>query len=300
MKRTTQILAGTMAALMLTTSLSTGAFADPLASAPKPVQVTIGAQAPDVRAPDVDITRKNGLFEAGYSKDGISYELKIKPDGTLQSIGEEVTYRPMPVSDRNDAIGDVASLTEDIADFAMAGNHGAVEDALIRYRDGLGEIRGMMDEATAAGSAKSLAAIEAALAANDMSGVAIAASDSFKTLELALDKTSLTVPLEVSMLDYVGFRLKAMAGAAKPDWAAMGTVVKEADGYWSVLEPTVKDKGLRDLMTSIHQGLSGAVAAKDAGMLSFAAQMELDAVDLLEHHFVAAWKIGAGAVAAAD
>ena len=300
MKRSTRILAGAMSALMLSTSLSTAAFAGPLSGAPKPVQMTVGAQAPDVLATDVNFTKKDGIFEAEYSKDGISYELKIKPDGTLQSIGEEVTYRPMPASDRNDAIGDIASLTEDIADFAMTGNRGAVEDALAKYRDGLGEIRGLVDDATATATAKSLATIEAALAANNMSGVAVAASDSFKTLESALDKTALTVPLEISMLDYVGFRLKAMAGAVTPDWAGIGAVVKEADGYWSVVEPMIKDKGLRDLMTSIHDGLAGAVAAKDPGRLSFAAQMELDAVDLLEHYFVAAWKTGAGAIADAD
>lgn len=295
MNTRSRIVAGGLAALMLSTAAVVPLSAEPLSGAPAPVKVAVESFAPDVAADRIDVRKMGPGYEATFRRSGVTYELTLKPDGTLANIGEEVLYSPQPVSPRNDAIGDLTSMTEDLAEFAMAGDRARIEDALGGYRDGLGEVRAMLDDPSGALLAEQLGAMEAALGKGDFAGIALAATDSFKTLEQALDPNALVVPLEVSMLDYVGFRLQSLASYPSPDWAAMTAVADEANGYWNALVLRVGNKGLRDLMTSVQAGLDGSVAARDLDQLRFAAQMELDAVDLLEGHFDAAWKTGAGA-----
>lgn len=297
MKTSSRIIAGGLAALMLAAAATPRLHAETLSAAPAPVRMAVEAFAPDI-APDAVELRKQGIgYGANFRREGVRYDLRLAPDGVLLAVGETVVYRPQRASPRNDAIGGLASLTEDLAEFAMAGEAGRTADTIARYREGLGQVRPMFDQASATALAERLAVMEAALGRQDLGSVALAATDSFRTLEMTLDKTALVVPVEVSMLDYVGFRLQSLAAAPAADWMAMKAVVDEADGTWRTLSPQVEDKGLNDLMTSVQAGLEGSIAAQDLGQLRFAAQMELDAVDLLEHHFDLAWKTGAGAVA---
>lgn len=67
-----------------------------------------------------------------------------------------------------------------------------------------------------------------------------------------------------------------------------------------MIAPNVNDTGLKDLMNTIHAGLVEAVERKDPAQLAYAAKLDLDAVDLLERHWVEAYKTGSGALPAAD
>lgn len=104
-----------------------------------------------------------------------------------------------------------------------------------------------------------LQAMETDLAAGNLDGVAISAVDNFKLLEHSLDQKALVAPLDVSLLDYTGFKIATIAGSAKQDWAVAGSTVHESAGYWKVLEPRIESKGLRGLMNSIRDGLVTAV-----------------------------------------
>lgn len=74
-------------------------------------------------------------------------------------------------------------------------------------------------------------------------------------------------------------------GDQKPDWTKIGEAATESAGFWQRIGSKIKDKGLRDLMNTLNEGKKRSVEARDRMMLDFAAQLQLDAVDLLEKGF---------------
>lgn len=127
--------------------------------------------------------------------------------------------------------------------------------------------------------------IEEARASGDDHTVAVSAVEAYRVLIGALDREGLVVPAEVSLLDYAGFKLGVQARAAEPDWAAMTRTVGEAEGWWATIDGDVTETGLRDAVDTAVRGMRQAVEAKDTEWAGFAAQVDLDLVDLLEHYF---------------
>jgi hypothetical protein len=265
---------------------------------PEPVRKSVKVIAPDIASDAIKIktgTTCETLVE--YVDDrGVNFELAIAPDGTIQRIDETLRYRPLPTSSRNDRIADVASINEDIVEFALAGDAGRVRKKFIDLKAALLKLRSDVHEATYQAVSDELAGIEAALGQSDMTGVELAAVEAYRTLEQEMAVRDRVAPIEVSMLDYSGFKLSAFANAKKLDWAAIQVAADEAKGFWSLLQPSVTKKGLKDLMNTIHAGFEEAVQRQNAAQLAFAAKLELDAVDLLEGHFADAYKTGAGAL----
>ena len=54
---------------------------------------------------------------------------------------------------------------------------------------------------------------------------------------------------------------------------------------WQAIQEKVANKSLRSVMNTAMAGLSQAAGAQDIAMASFAAQVVLDLVDLLERQF---------------
>ena len=101
-----------------------------------------------------------------------------------------------------------------------------------------------------------------------------------------LKADALKIPKEVALLDYAGYRLQVLAATERPDWAAMSKVATDAETWWQAIAKTkVSEKNLRAAVTSAISGLKQATQEQNLPMLKFAAQIDLDLVDLLEGHF---------------
>ena len=91
-----------------------------------------------------------------------------------------------------------------------------------------------------------------------------------------------TIPLDIGLLDYTGFRIVADARDPKPRWDD----VREALGYahqrWNAVKPRIRDAKARDDFDKALVWVQEALAAKDAKSLERAANHELDLVDILE------------------
>ena len=91
-----------------------------------------------------------------------------------------------------------------------------------------------------------------------------------------------TIPLDIGMLDYTGFRIVADARDPKPRWDD----VREALGYahqrWNAVKPLIADAKAKDDFDKALVWVQEALAAKDAKSLERAATRELDLVDVLE------------------
>ena len=177
-----------------------------------------------------------------------------------------------------------ASAAEDMVDFALAGERARVETKLNELRSQLPQLQQALGEKAATEIERRTGEIESALGRDQLVEAALLANETFRTIVEARGPVG-GVPLEVSLLDYSGFRLKALASAGQPDWSAVAGAAQESGGWWQQLIGRIQDKGLRDLMNTLQEGLSQAVTEKNAAQLAFAAQMQLDAVDLLEKAF---------------
>jgi len=115
--------------------------------------------------------------------------------------------------------------------------------------------------------------------------IALKSPEVYRTLIEALDRSSLKVPAEVSLLDYVGFRFLAVLHAKPGDWPDLQEATKYAQKNWDAIKSRVTDKGLREAMDITIAGLIKACTLKNADMALFAAQVNLAQVDLLEAFF---------------
>ncbi len=58
-----------------------------------------------------------------------------------------------------------------------------------------------------------------ALKAADFTSVALAGAETYRALQESVDAKARQIPLEVSLLDYSGFKIEALSRATSVDWA---------------------------------------------------------------------------------
>lgn len=147
---------------------------------------------------------------------------------------------------------------EGLTETALGGNAGKIEKALKSAGADRAATRALLPHAAAA---QFDARFEEALSAqqkHDHLAVSLAAAELYKLVASALDPATLTIPREVSLLDYVGFRTKALLAAAQPDWPAIAATAHEANGYWGKIRDRVTDAKLRSAMEQAQQDLASA------------------------------------------
>lgn len=111
------------------------------------------------------------------------------------------------------------------------------------------------------------------------------AVDSYKAISEELDTSTLKIPKEVVILDYIGFKLLALLKQQNVDWNLIKITSNEGVSQWENIKIQTSDKPLRNVMDTAIQGIQVAVNSKNMDMLRFAAQVDLDLVDLLEGYF---------------
>jgi hypothetical protein len=147
--------------------------------------------------------------------------------------------------------------------------------------------RSILPGAAAASLDTRLAAVAAARQAQDRTGLALAAVETYRNLVSSQDAASAQVPIPVSLLDYAGFRYDALARAPNPDWAAMEQTARFAGDQWRALAPSVTSPGLRGIVPQSIGAMSAAASQHDAPFAHSAAATELALVDLIEEHVAA-------------
>jgi hypothetical protein len=180
-----------------------------------------------------------------------------------------------------------ASTCEDFIELVASGDAPAATAMAGDMRKAFAAISKRLPEAGRADLAARLAAIEAANGRGDGEAASLEAVEAFRTIIVAANDKKPPVPLDVSLLDYSGFKLSILASAKATNWPAVEASAQEAHGFWQRLSSRIKNKGTADLMATIDKGLQRAVADHDGPGLAFAAKLTLDAVDVLEQQFAA-------------
>lgn len=119
----------------------------------------------------------------------------------------------------------------------------------------------------------------------DRGAMAIRSIEAYRLLQESIDHGNRPVPVEVAMLDYAGFKLKALLLLTHPDWKQIANTTQEASAWWDAVESQITDKVLREAMAQTIAGIKDASARKDLKLLSFAVELDLILVDGLEMFF---------------
>ena len=129
--------------------------------------------------------------------------------------------------------------------------------------------------------------IRDAWAAKDRSALAVQSIEAYRLLQEAVPRGPRAVPVQVAQLDYMGFKVNALPASNSVDWTRIADTVREAQTWWTAIEPQTSDATLKEAMNRTLLGMKEATDQKDAKVMRFAADMELILVDGLETFFLA-------------
>ncbi|MDQ6683668.1 MAG: hypothetical protein M3Z16_00940 [Pseudomonadota bacterium] len=132
-----------------------------------------------------------------------------------------------------------------------------------------------------------VAGMRDAWTAKDRSALAVQSIEAYRLLQEALPRGPRAVPVQVAQLDYVGFKVNALLASSSTNWSQVADTVREAQAWWSAIEPQTSDATLKEAMNRTLLGMKEASDQKDAKVMHFAADMELILVDGLETFFLA-------------
>lgn len=124
----------------------------------------------------------------------------------------------------------------------------------------------------------------AALGNGERTAAAIAAVESFRVLVSAQDDSA-ALPVDVSLLDYAGFKFDALTRSEPVDWNQAAEVAGFARDTWVRLSGRVSAPGLRGAVESALSGMDEAVRLQNEGAAHIAVSDELALVDALEEFF---------------
>jgi hypothetical protein len=130
-----------------------------------------------------------------------------------------------------------------------------------------------------------LDAVQAALRSDDRAAVTRNAVEAYRIFVTAETREPNGVPLQVSLLDYAGFRMQADLQAAEPDWEDFENALSFAEQQWSEIETKIIDLELRESFAAELNHVRIAAKDRNTSAAKESAGAELDQVDLLEKYF---------------
>lgn len=182
----------------------------------------------------------------------------------------------------NETLLSAMSPFEDMVEFALASDDSAVSKSLTAADLQAAGVNKVLNTSAASQFATLMADLHRAVTDKDHQKTASSAVAIFRLLIDNLHAEGLKEPREVSLLDYAGFKLRVLASTRNPNWQEIRKTVAEVAGWWKVIASKVSQKGLHDAFGTTLRGLDDAAKVENLLMLRFAAQIELDLVDLLE------------------
>jgi hypothetical protein len=212
--------------------------------------------------------------------------------GTVEPVFAEATafagvpaQRATSVDARQKLLDDVASLNEDLVEFALDGNAVKIGETANAIEASMPKLRAAVPAATFTAIESRVREQRTGVKTGNGTATALASVELYRLLQEAIDPRSRTVPVQVALLDYAGFKILALAKGGAVPWASIDATVKEAASFWKPVEPRIGSVALRNMMGSIMTGLVDASAAKNPAYAAFAAKTLLESVDLLEGQF---------------
>ncbi|MHB8789516.1 MAG: hypothetical protein ACYDBT_06510 [Desulfobulbaceae bacterium] len=188
--------------------------------------------------------------------------------------------------DNNGLILDGSSAFEDLTEAAFMGNSKGIALALQTYEKQSGRIEPILPAHRLTRLRELIDSIWTATNKRDYAVVALQATEAYRTLIESLDRSNLSVPMEVALLDYAGFKFQALLMAKPIAWDTLRETGNQARDNWLALKEKISDRKLGEAMDLAIEGMNSAQQSRNAETAVLAARIDLALVDLLEASFI--------------
>ena len=188
---------------------------------------------------------------------------------------------PPPAPERRAALIAAAERFENLTEAAFSTDPREVANRTVLANAAGAAVRNGMSPDHGAGLDAALGKITLAVQTKSAVDLSLASNDAYRAV-LSEAGGEPTVPLDIGLLDYAGFRILAEARDPKPRWDDVRETLGFANQRWNAVKPLIRDAKVRDQFDRVLVWAQEALAAKDAKSLERAANNELDLVDVLE------------------
>lgn len=198
---------------------------------------------------------------------------------TVQEAATASAVPPEPLA-RSTMLA-AAEAFENLTEAALAADPKSIGAELALARRESGAARPFLDASTLGEIARLEIRLSDAVGQDDPVEVSLAANE-FYRLFITAAHGEAKIPLEIGLLDYVGFRYRADSRAQPPRWQDMAQAHAYAEEQWRAVRPQIADRQTADRFDAVIMAMGLAVEDKDARAAASAANDELEQVDVLE------------------
>lgn len=185
-------------------------------------------------------------------------------------------------ADRNEKLLGYNEAYESLTEVSLSSDTKKISIAWKEAKSQRDEIVGLLDEAAVKKFDELLANAAQANKQKKNVELSLAAVELYKFVVLACDASVLDVPASVHLLDYAGFRSKALLQMQPIDWKAIADNSFNAQTEWQKVNGQVSDKNLSKSVNEAIDGMVKGASAHDADLVKSATESELALVDELE------------------
>lgn len=187
--------------------------------------------------------------------------------------------------DKATCLFDIAEAFENLAEKASAADTQELAQLSDEAESGARACSASLSGTNAKALESRLGAVRDALRSNDRAGVARNAVEIYRIFVTAEARGPKDAPLQVSLLDYAGFRIQSDLQATPPDWADAESALLVAEQQWSEIEATISDRNLKKSFAADLERIGAAMNDQNVAAAKDAVRIELDGVDLLERYY---------------
>lgn len=198
------------------------------------------------------------------------------PTNQAQSAAVTPVLAPLPASE----------YFETLTETAFSDSPAKLDTTIALARTAVARDRETLPASVTTQLDQRLQQIAEARVAMNRADLAIASIEGFR-LVIAASPSAGPVPVQVSLLDYAGFRYWADLKAPTVRWDDTAAAADFAAAQWDEISTRVSDPALRTRFEAALTDMKAAAKARDAAAAIQAVTSELDLVDELEAHFTA-------------
>ena len=189
-----------------------------------------------------------------------------------------------PAASPSDRLLAAAEPFEALTETAFTDPPHKLDQTIALGRKATADVRSLLTAATATKVDGLLAQVDRDRAANKRADLALSSIEIYRSLVSSVPAGT-KVPIDVSLLDYSGFRFQADLKAAPARWDDMKQAVSFARSRWAALSPQIADKAISGPFEAALVNMEKSVQSRDAKLAASSGTSELDQVDKLEAYF---------------
>lgn len=182
------------------------------------------------------------------------------------------------------SLGAAGEPFEVLAETAFTATPAELEKSILAAEGAANMLKTIAPAGLSASLETRLAAIRQARKADQRVELSLASIEGFRDIVSAVPGSPV-VPIDVSLLDYAGFRFDADAQAKTPRWDDMAAATTFARERWATLSGLPPLSKLRTRFDIALSAMDAAVKARNVTRARAAAKVELALVDELEAAF---------------